>query len=177
MHRALTLHPESVCDAVERIEVELARARPDVLGLLYVVRGRIGDLAVPARVRSRPGKDLWRHTCFEAFFGEEEGEGYAELNVSPSTEWAGYWFSSYREGMRDANLPAPRVEIDVGEDRLELRVALKLRESGPRRLGLSAVIEEASGRLSYWALAHPPGAPDFHHRDCFQIDLQPLGEG
>ena len=41
----------------------------------------------------------------------------------------------------------------------------------PWRLGLSAVIEERSGRLSYWALAHPPGAPDFHHRDCFALEL------
>ena len=34
-------------------------------------------------------------------------------------------------------------------------------------LGLSAVIEEANGRKSYWALAHPPGKADFHHADCF----------
>lgn len=37
--------------------------------------------------------------------------------------------------------------------------------------GISAVIEEASGRKSYWALAHPPGPPDFHHPDCFTLEL------
>jgi hypothetical protein len=37
------------------------------------------------------------------------------------------------------------------------------------RLGLSAIIEEASGRRSYWALAHPPGKPDFHHPDSFAL--------
>jgi hypothetical protein len=39
------------------------------------------------------------------------------------------------------------------------------------RLGLSALIEDASGRKSYWALAHPPGKPDFHHADCFAYEL------
>jgi hypothetical protein len=33
------------------------------------------------------------------------------------------------------------------------------------------VIEETNGRLSYWALAHPPGKPDFHHSDCFALEL------
>jgi hypothetical protein len=39
------------------------------------------------------------------------------------------------------------------------------------RLGLSAVIEETSGHKSYWALAHPPGRPDFHHSDCFVYEF------
>ena len=37
----------------------------------------------------------------------------------------------------------------------------------PLVLGISAVIEEADGTKSYWALAHPAGPPDFHHADCF----------
>jgi hypothetical protein len=39
------------------------------------------------------------------------------------------------------------------------------------RLGLSAIIEEASGQRSYWALAHPPGKPDFHHPDSFALEV------
>jgi hypothetical protein len=65
--------------------------------------------------------------------------------------------------------------VEAREDRLEIRVALRLRAAGRRRLGLAAIVEEASGDKSWWALAHPPGAPDFHHADCFQIDLPPLG--
>jgi hypothetical protein len=40
-----------------------------------------------------------------------------------------------------------------------------------RRFGLAAVIEETSGRRSFWALAHPPGKPDFHHADCFTLEV------
>jgi len=39
------------------------------------------------------------------------------------------------------------------------------------KLALSAVIEEIDGTKSYWALAHPPGKPDFHHPDCFTLTL------
>jgi hypothetical protein len=38
-------------------------------------------------------------------------------------------------------------------------------------IALSAVIEEKDGTKSYWALKHPPGKPDFHHRDCFALTL------
>jgi hypothetical protein len=41
------------------------------------------------------------------------------------------------------------------------------------RLGLSALIEDTSGRKSYWALAHPSGNPDFHHADCFAHEFSP----
>jgi hypothetical protein len=44
-------------------------------------------------------------------------------------------------------------------------------EGAAWRLGLSAVIEEAGGRQSYWALAHPQGRPDFHHSDCFALEV------
>jgi hypothetical protein len=176
VRRSLQLHPDSVCDAVTRIDVDVVRTGSDVLGLRYVVQGRIADLALPPPVKSARADDLWQHSCFEAFLGDEEGEGYVELNVAPSTLWAGYRFTGYREDRVDAPLPTPRIEVETAADRLELRVALRLRYGGgPRRLGLSAVIEEISGRKSWWALDHPPGAPDFHHRDCFQIELPPLG--
>ena len=43
------------------------------------------------------------------------------------------------------------------------------------RAGLSAVIEEADGTKSYWALAHPPGKPDFHRAEGFALELPPAG--
>ncbi len=40
------------------------------------------------------------------------------------------------------------------------------------QLALSAVIEDKQGVLSYWALTHPPGKPDFHHPDAFVLELE-----
>lgn len=44
-------------------------------------------------------------------------------------------------------------------------------EDGQWLVGLSAVIEEAEGTRSYWALAHPADKPDFHHPDSFACDI------
>ena len=175
MRQALTLHPDGAAGPVEGVAVDVVRPRADLLGLRYVVTGRIGEIAVPAQVRSARADALWEHTCFEAFFAEDNVEGYSELNVSPSTQWAGYWFSGYRSAREIAHLPPPRVEVEISEAALEVRVALKLRPGPGRRVGLSAIVEERSGAKSHWALAHPPGAPDFHHRDCFALELPPLG--
>jgi hypothetical protein len=173
----LLVHPDTPSAAVTGIAVDLVRSPSEILGLRYVVTGRIDDLALPAPAPSRRADRLWEHSCFEAFLRDEAGTSYAELNVSPSSEWAGYRFSAYRTDMTAAPFPAPRVEVERTSDRLEVRVALQLNSIGRRRIGLSAVIEEKGGAKSYWALAHPPGAPDFHHPDCFQIDLPPLGHG
>jgi len=43
------------------------------------------------------------------------------------------------------------------------------------RAAVSAVIEESDGTRSYWALAHPPGKPDFHHADGFALELPACG--
>ena len=40
-------------------------------------------------------------------------------------------------------------------------------------IGLSAVIQDADGGTTYWALAHAPGKPDFHHPDSFAFTLEP----
>jgi hypothetical protein len=99
------------------------------------------------------------------------GESYFEFNFSPSTQWAAYRFGRYREGMIAAEVAVPRIEFERSAQRCILRAALALPDEGAWRLGLSAVMEEMNGRRSYWALAHPPGRPDFHHSDCFALEL------
>ena len=44
-------------------------------------------------------------------------------------------------------------------------------DEGPWQLGLSAVLEEADGAKSWWALAHPAEEPDFHAPDCVAARL------
>jgi hypothetical protein len=40
-------------------------------------------------------------------------------------------------------------------------------------LGLSAVIEENDGAVSYWALKHSLGPPDFHDASAFILEWEP----
>ena len=163
----LICHPETPCAAVERIEGTVSRVG-GALALHYAVHGAIGELRLPAIAAPARTDGLWKNSCFEAFL--RGAEGYAEYNFSPSAQWAAYRFDGYRQGMRDSDIAVPVIETAIAAARFDLRVAVEVPEDAIR-LGLAAVIEETSGRTSYWALAHPPGAPDFHHIDCFAIDL------
>jgi hypothetical protein len=173
MRHTLRLHPDSLCAAAKRIEVDIARPRPGSLILSYVVSGRIGDLRVPPVVAPARADELWHRTCFEAFVHASPGPTYYEFNFSPSTQWAAYQFSSYRSGMRVATeIAAPRIEVRSDKVTYTLQAALELDGlSSPLHLGLSAVLEETNGRKSYWALVHRPGQPDFHHSDCFTLEF------
>ena len=178
MRRTLALHPDSRCAAVTRIDVDATRPRPGHLVLRYTVTGKIGDLRLPKPAASTRTDELWRHTCFEAFLRLPSSDGYYEFNFSPSTQWAAYAFSGYRSGMRAADeIGGPFIEVQSGADFYILQASLDLERllHAPKdtawHLGLSAVIEDAGGAISYWALKHPPGRADFHHSDCFALEL------
>jgi hypothetical protein len=173
MRQLLTPHPDSRCLAAARIEVEVARPSANSLALSYIVTGPMNDVRVPPVTAAERGEKLWQHTCFEAFV-RASGAEYYEFNFAPSTQWAAYRFGGYRSGMCIAEeINAFAIEVQSAPDRYTLRTALDLDRlsvlphSAVWRLGLSAVIEHTSGVKSYWALAHPPGTPDFHHVDGF----------
>lgn len=171
----LTPHPDTPCDAVQRIDVHVTRPRARGLALTYRVAGDIDDVRWPAIVDEKMGSradELWRSTCLEAFVSA--GAGYYEFNLSPSGEWAVYRFNGYRSGMTSA-AGAELYTLEAGRNdggfelsaELDLDGLSHLLPGQPWRLGLSAVIEESDGRKSYWALSHAPGRPDFHHPDSF----------
>ena len=177
MRQKLQLHPDSSCFAVTHIEVEVARPQACNLVFTYAVSGRINDLAMPTLAAAARTDQLWRHTCFEAFIGTYQDVAYYEFNFAPSTQWAAYRFSSYRTGMRVATeISAPGIAVESSPDRYILRASVQfnqglLSQRAAWRLGISAVIEEISGNQSYWALAHQTGKADFHHSDCFTLEV------
>lgn len=176
MRVTLTPHPTTPGPEIE-ITVEVERAGDDLM-LSYSVSGRVSALLVQPPANPARTDDLWKHTCFEAFIGGSETPGYVELNLAPSQQWAAYAFDDTRLGMRQAVVAGPDIVSFEQTDRsldIYVRVgAVNPRDIGkgqPWRLGLSAVIEETGGRISYWALAHPSDKPDFHHPDSFVLEL------
>jgi hypothetical protein len=121
--------------------------------------------------------ELWKHTCFEVFIRPLPHDAYFEFNVAPSTQWAAYGFSATRHGMHDIDASPERIEAGQGDRSYSLDVRIDLTRitalltEQPWRLNVTAVIEEKNGAKSYWALAHPPGKPDFHNPDCFVLEL------
>jgi hypothetical protein len=156
--------------------------------LNFALDGDLAGLRLPDFDRVRHGDRLWEHSCFEAFVAAAGEEEYLELNFAPSGAWAAYRFTAYRQGMTPALGAAPEIAVCRSAASLEVAVRIGLGEALPRaatlRLGLCAVIEDASGGLSYWALRHAPGKPDFHRPAAFALcvatggrDLDSLEDG
>lgn len=143
------------------------KKKSDSFEFTYLLEGDIGDLLIPPAAPPMRTDGLWQSTCFEAFIGIGEAS-YLELNFATSRQWAAYSFANYREGMRELDIPPPK--ICFAENRLVATVELAAEPGSP--LNVTAVIERKDGVRSYWALAHPKGnRPDFHARDCFVAKL------
>ncbi|PJK12740.1 hypothetical protein CO614_04140 [Lysobacteraceae bacterium NML120232] len=164
----LNPHPTTPCPAVQALAVDCGWAEADTLRLDYRLQGNLAALRIPPRTATPTAVDgLWQHTCFEAFIGALDGPGYHEFNASPSGDFAAYVFTDERQRQTTASLPALRVDSRVDAHGLQLRLEIPsaaLPVGSAWQLGLSAVIESATGQCSYFALAHPKPTPDFHAR-------------
>jgi hypothetical protein len=171
---ALACHPLTPSRAIRDIDAVVGVTSGGSLTLAFALEGDLAGLRIPEPRPSRRVDGLWRHTCFEAFVMAGEGPGYREFNFSPSGEWAVYAFRGYRDGGEMEVEQPPGIAVRRSGDRLELAVEIPpacLPPGGALRLGLAAVVEDAHGGLSYWALRHPAGLPDFHHIDAFALPL------
>jgi hypothetical protein len=173
----LTPHPSTPGPAIE-IAAGLRPLDEQLCVFRYEVTGAVTQLVLPTPKRGSPTQrdGLWQRTCFEAFSRRGGQTEYREFNFSPSGDWAVYAFHGYRKGM---SRPAVGQELTVAviptAGMLVIEGIVRAQDlNRATQFGLSAVIEEVSGTKSYWALAHPPGdKPDFHHPDCFALDLSP----
>ena len=172
----LTPHPDTRSRAVRGIGARVARTG-GILAATFALEGDLERARLPARAPRCITDKLWQHTCCEIFIAAAGAPGYYEFNLAPSGAWAVYAFARHRErialdnaGELDPQISERRdattLELDalIPLDRLSLRGALTL--------ALAAVVEDQDGSLSYWALRHAPGKPDFHHPDAFALDLE-----
>ena len=174
----LTCHPETPSKVVQEIEAGAGWTQENALIFTYGLKADLTRLRIPPPRPPCKADRLWQHTCFEAFVSVKSKPEYYEFNFAPSGEWAAYSFQRYRDGrpLEDGKLAATISVINTA-DRFDLKAIVRLDRLptiSPHAcllLALSAVIEDQSGELSYWALRHPPGKPDFHHPDSFALKL------
>ena len=165
----LVLHPHCAPGSVIAIEAAIEQT-PCGCRAVFVARGDIARIAVPAV--DQPGRfdNLWKTTCFEIFWSHD-GTSYREFNLSPSTRWACYDFDAFRDGMRDVRA---EVAISVSASATELRLEADISSELPlpATVALNAIIEDADGVNRFWALAFQPGAPEFHAEACRALRLE-----
>lgn len=174
----LHCHPDTPSPVVVNIKAAVGWERGRTLNVVYTLNGVVDRLRIPPRRPPRRADDLWQHTCFELFISAQNDAEYYEFNLSPSSEWAAYGFRAYRDASPiDSDDLEPKIAVQQAAATLELSAVLRadrLPGIEPKIrlwIGLCAVIEDVNGSLSYWALKHPPGKPDFHHADNFALEL------
>ena len=172
---ALQCHPLSEEGFVDGITVQVDRAEDGRLQIKYTLHGLIDEMHLPEVAQPERTDGLWKDTCFELFCGGADEGSYVEFNFAPSGQWAAYAFTAYREGMTEIPCAPPHIDCTAGEGIFDMTITMDLPESLRTvdvMAGFSAVIADKDGRIAYWALAHPPGKADFHHKDCFALQLE-----
>jgi hypothetical protein len=165
----LQAHPRTPCSAVDEVVVDVSVAADGVLVLRWAIVGELERMRIPAPGSRLDPERLWAHTCCESFVAPASGEDYVEWNFSPTGQIALFAFSEYRKRTTAPTIVAHSVVTRIGRElRLEARVPLHEQRV---RLSLTAVVEDADGALSYWALRHPRDRPDFHDPDGFALTL------
>lgn len=173
----LTAHPAHPPLKVASVQARIIGADESWLRVRWRVESAQA-LVVPAFAGKGRADELWKTTCFELFLKPISGEAYCELNLSPSERWNAYDFDGYRAGMRERPFPRePECTMRQGSSFAIFDAAIPVGglPSSDCAMGLAAVIEEQGGTLSYWALVHPEGKPDFHAAACFAVALPAPG--
>lgn len=179
VHVKLAAHHDNPPRFHQRIDATLAHGSDGGLSITYAVHGLNLDLRVPTPHAPAPHDALWQTTCCELFLGAVGQSAYREFNFSPSGQWACYDFADTRRpAARPFDCPPPQIEFERSEDLFKL-VAMLPKAALPKtdtlRIAVSAVLEAEGGLHAYWALAHPPGKPDFHAHAGFVMVLGTLG--
>jgi hypothetical protein len=172
--KSLQPHPGYLPLAVTGVEARVIGMDENWLRVRWRIEGS-GQLSVPPFAGRGRADNLWKTTCFELFLKTPGGTSYVELNLSPSERWAAYDFSDYREGITDRPMdrePACTMRLGSSFAIFDAAIPAAGLPAMPWQLGICAVIEEEGGVISYWAVAHPDGKPDFHHPACFAVTLE-----
>lgn len=198
---SLQPHPDTPCPPLTGIEIELARLRPLKLQIRYVLLGNIRKVRLRLREPDRGGElwrhtcfeafvrvgDEENYLEYNvspagdsaAYRFDRYREGMVPAREIETTGLQTDW----RMGPMDPDRRALLKECGMDtlgrfepsffslQTELTFSNAMGLAVAQPWQLGLSAIVEERNGRMSYWALAHPPGKPDFHHPSCFALGL------
>jgi hypothetical protein len=173
--QALIAHPDTPAHAVEGVFYTRQWRSPGEWQFTFHVAAPPSALKLPSPAEPARVDGLWKHTCFEAFIRNPADGTYLEFNFSPSGQWAAYQFDGYRAGMRELPVSVPHItSADMLAPTYWMTVSFEQPGLWPGvacQVGLSAVIEEADGTKSYWALNHAPGKPDFHAADNFLLEF------
>lgn len=132
----------------------------------------VRDTLVPgtfAGTEAKRADDLWKTTCFEAFWGLRGTKEYWEFNISPSgKKWNCYKFEDYRDpSPAEQSLDYQLKEVTITEDTIEC--SLRGKTVLPSVEASLCVILKTESGLHYFSKEHVEKRPNFHSRDSFVL--------
>jgi len=175
--QSLAPHPNSpACVDAWHIQCQI-KSNQEYLALFYQIRGNMTQLGIPKQQGETHRLDhLWQETCCEVFLRRQDQRArYIEFNLAPSGDWALYRLRGYRAALERPDVKArPIITTDIGSEELLVEAKIpwpmimdQLPGSSPLEAGISVVLKEKSGVMTYWAVKHPAEKPDFHHPESF----------
>lgn len=147
-------------------------ATPQGCDVEFRLEGAIDAIVVPPAAPPGRQDNLWQTTCLEIFWQPLGDTAYREFNLSPSGQWAAYDFDRFREGMRDAPVEAIAITCSHDKDSLVLTASIVADLPDPAQVALNAIVAYPDGAKQYWALAFPPGKPEFHSEANRQLIVE-----
>lgn len=113
--------------------------------------------------------ELWKHTCFEAFWAEPGKPDYWEFNVAANGIWNIYYFNSYRSpSPPQESYDFELIKFEFSSTKLSAllncNVAITSLEAA-----LTSIIKTNLNQTLYFATCHSGTKPDFHIRESFQL--------
>lgn len=154
------------------VEHSAAFSATATINIWFGIGAPMSRFVIPEPTEPVRAENLWESTCFESFLRVPGADSYREWNFAPSSAWAAYDFSGYRDGRADAEVAVPYVRVEDNFTWWALGATISADAKAVFELGLSAILEEQDGTKSYWAIAHPEGdKPNFHDPACFAAHL------
>ena len=161
------------------IDCEL-NTTPESVFISYKLQGALSclDLGSGQPHHARVMK-LWEKSCFELFIKNADNN-YIEFNFSPEFEFNCFYFVSAGDKLVEySRMDSVKIDILLSLDVFHLIAELdkkKFPESfflnkTDLKAGITSVIKEKSGNLSYWALSHQDTRPNFHDFKSFAATL------
>ena len=156
-------------DSTKSLEAEIKLEGNKILVSFQLMGNGFADKFFPESSLKRKD-ELWKSTCFEAFWSEPGSTKYCELNFNQNGEWNIYEFASYR-------LPQPPVASNqykvtgiFSKDK-KLNCAIEADKNlGVLEASLTCILKVGEKTL-YFATRHCGEKPDFHLRDSFILKV------
>jgi hypothetical protein len=144
----------------------------DSLFISYKLTGDIEKIELGREPRHERVIKLWEKTCFELFIKNNRDE-YMEFNFSPVFEWNAFFFPKKGEALTEwKKMDSVKFDILDSLDVFEVIVEINKKKFPENffegcQAGITTVIKEKTGNLSYWALSHHDQRPNFHNFKSF----------